>query len=160
VVFFIRSTLDLSHQYSVSMLTGSARCVASFKSAVGATHSQRKDAANENAPVIDPVWTKERWNPIQRRPDARDDAADQDAPFHDPLWTRLRWSQVGGHPYRGKVAAWTVRRLKSLSGQESAELEPGVVRKETYSEILRRCLSCGLSHTVQFILRPVPRFFA
>jgi len=116
-------------------------------------HTQRKDAANENAPIIDPVWTKERWNQIQRRPDTRDDAAEQDASFNDHPWTRLRWSRVRGHPYRGKVAARTVRRLKSLSVQESAELEPEVVRKETYSEILRRCLSCVLYHTVQFILR-------
>jgi len=45
----------LSCDGTTLMFTGSARCVASFKSAGGTAHSQRKVSANENAPVVDPL---------------------------------------------------------------------------------------------------------
>merc|ERR1719263_336427 len=50
----------------------------------------KKRCCKGNAPVIHPVWTKERWNSVQRRPNTRDDAAEQDASFQMTLWTRVR----------------------------------------------------------------------
>jgi len=44
------------------MLAGSALYIANFNSADITALSQRKGAAKENAPIIDLVWTKERWN--------------------------------------------------------------------------------------------------
>jgi hypothetical protein len=86
-VLFKKAALALSQG-----LTGSARCVASFKSAGGTARSQRKDAAKEKRQsfTLSGLWTKERWNSVQRRPNTRDDAAEQDASFQMTLWTRVR----------------------------------------------------------------------
>jgi hypothetical protein len=66
----IRSTPD-----TILMLTGSAWCVASFNSADRTARSQKKGPAKETAPIIEPVWTKERWNYVQGRPNTRNNIA-------------------------------------------------------------------------------------
>jgi len=146
----IRSTLDESCDGTISMLTGSARCVASFKSADGTAHSHRKDAANENAPIIDPVWTKEHWTEVQGRPNTRDDAALEDASFQEPLWTRVRWTRVRDHTLRPQEKLLQVGHVASKASIDKSPLNSSPrssEKKQTQKMFILCCiLHCRASY--------------